>query len=108
MKKRKYKMLRQPLKKTFNAQIYEVYQIEALVDIPEIGVKKGQLGGWIDEYGALSHEGNCWIARGSIVANNSRVEGNALIRGNSLVFDHSLVRDESSVENSEIIRSRIV
>jgi hypothetical protein len=36
-------------------------QLRALIDIPEIGVKIGDLGGFIEKENNLSHEGICWL-----------------------------------------------
>lgn len=108
MEKRKYKMLEPSVKMKCGNQTYEMYQIQALVDIPAFGIIKGHLGGWIDEDGALSHEGNCWIGVGSIVANHSHVGGNAQIKVDSIVMDYSIVRDDVVIIDSTVVQSQIV
>lgn len=52
-----------------------LYRIQALVDIPSIGVKAGDLGGWIESESNLSQEGDAWVF------------GNAKAYGNARVYD---------------------
>lgn len=42
-----------------------VHEIRALRDIPLHGVRKGDLGGWIENEGNLSHDDESWVGRGS-------------------------------------------
>lgn len=44
-----------------NAAGKKLFRIKALVDIEEYGVKKGDLGGWIEKEDNLSQSGNAWI-----------------------------------------------
>lgn len=53
-----------------------VFQIRALIDIPEINVKAGDFGGYVQKESNLSHSGNCWIFSGDVF-------GSAFISGNS-------------------------
>lgn len=48
-------------------------------DIPEIGVKKGDLGGYVEKEENLSHSGTSWIRDNAVVCDNTRVWGNAVI-----------------------------
>lgn len=75
------------------------YQIEALVDIPEKQVKKGDSGGWIQKMNNLSQLGNCWIDSKSYVGGNARVEGDSTII-NSEVFDKCRVTGEALIKGS--------
>jgi carbonic anhydrase/acetyltransferase-like protein (isoleucine patch superfamily) len=43
----------------------KLYRIQALRDIPEHGVKKGDIGGYVSSKYTLSQEGSCWIAFGA-------------------------------------------
>ena len=59
-----------------NTQIHNgitLYQIQALVDIPSIGVKAGDLGGWLESEANLSQMGDAWVS------------GNAWVFGNAIV-----------------------
>ena len=54
-----------------------LHQIRALVDIPDQAVKAGDVGGWIEHEGNLSHTGSCWVG------NNARVLRDATVSLNS-------------------------
>ena len=53
---------------------FTVYQIEALIDIPSIYVKKGNLGGWIEKEANLSQERNAWVSGDARVYGNAKIE----------------------------------
>lgn len=78
------------------------FQIKALVDIPTIGVKKGDLGGFIANEKCLSHEGDSWVFEGGFVALGSVVTENAQVMGDTRVSGNSNIRGNSIVENSLI------
>jgi hypothetical protein len=58
-------------------------QIRALIDIPLVGVKAGDLGGWIEKEENLSHEGDCWVSGNGCVSGNGRVYENGCVSGNA-------------------------
>lgn len=62
-----------------------MHRIEALRDIPEHGVKAGDLGGYVNDTSILSHDGTAWIADNAMVLSNVRVQGNAYVGGNAIV-----------------------
>ena len=49
-----------------------LYRIRALIDV-RYGVKKGDLGGYVQSAENLSQEGTCWIADDAVVCENARV-----------------------------------
>lgn len=42
-------------------------------------IKKGNIGGYIEDESCLSHKGNCWIDYGSYVSDGIRISGNAWV-----------------------------
>lgn len=71
-----------------------LYQIQALVDIPQFHIKKGELGGYIEREENLSHEGAAWIRLHSKVYENAKVYGDACVAGaevfgNAEIFDNA-------------------
>ena len=56
-----------------------LYQIKALTDIPSIGVKAGDLGGYIEKEDNLSQLGTCWMS------------GDARVFGDAWVYDSAQV-----------------
>ena len=74
-----------------------LYRIQALVDIPSIGVKAGDLGGWIAGEHNLSQEGNAWVYGNTKVYGKARVYGDAIVCGNAWVFEDAKVFGDARV-----------
>ena len=84
-----------------------LYRIRALRDLPDQGVRAGDLGGYVA--GTHNLGGNAWVSdRGQVFGNgrvsgngrvfgNSRVSGDALVYGNARVSGHALVYGNSRV-----------
>jgi len=68
-----------------------LYQIKALIDIPQKGVKIGDLGGYIQHEDNLSHEGTCWVDEKAYVFDNAKVLGDAQVFGDAWVFDNAQI-----------------
>ena len=60
-------------------------QIRALKDIERLGIKKGDLGGWVQSELNLSQEGNAWVYGDALVYGDARVYGDAWVYGNARV-----------------------
>ena len=56
-----------------------------------MGVKKEELGGWIETEDNLSHSGNAWVSGDAQVSGNARVFGDARVSGNAQVFGDTRV-----------------
>jgi hypothetical protein len=80
-----------------------VYQIEALKDIPEIDIKKGNKGGYIENEKCLSQSGNCWIWNKAEVFGNSIVIENAQVKNNAMVYNGSIVKGNAQVTKNAIV-----
>ena len=72
-------------------------RIRALKDLPSHGVKKGDLGGFVEFESNLSHDGDCWISGTAKVYENARVSGNAEVHGDAMVFGSALVFGNAEV-----------
>lgn len=96
------------------------YRITALIDIPKWDVKKGDVGGEIENEGNLSHAGDGWIEVGSVVTDSSRVingyvGGDSTLSGrailsegvvlSSIVTGNVRIMGDVRVENSELLES---
>ena len=78
----------------------KLYRIRALIDIPSIGVKAGDLGGWVQTEYNLSHLGDCWIFNSAKAMDRSQVRGNSCMRDNScLIKNGSLNGDMVLFDN---------
>ena len=112
MANKKYKVKLAGLKKLhredfMTAKIF--YQLEALRDIPEHGVKAGDLGGFIDLKAKLSHEGSCWIAENAMVSGKVKISGDACISGNATVTSAGaratiVVKDQVRIGGNATVR----
>ena len=92
-----------------------LYKIKALIDIPDINVKSGDIGGYIESEQNLSHKGNCWIAEDAMVYGdaevfgdaqvygNARVYGRAVIYGSARVFDNAQIFEDASVDGNAMV-----
>lgn len=84
-------------------------RIRAVRDIPEHGVRAGDLGGYIEHEHNLAHEGAAWVADQALAIGQSRVEGNALAcdwtsltsyavaTGSAVLSGYSRVRDHAMI-----------
>lgn len=62
-------------------------RIQALRDIPEHGVKAGDLGGYVSNGNILSQSDSCWIDKDAVVFGHVEVLGNVYIGDNALVVN---------------------
>ena len=60
-----------------------LYRIRALRDLPDQGVRAGDLGGYVA--GTHNLGGNAWVSDRGQVFGNGRVSGNGRVFGNSRV-----------------------
>ncbi|MCR5572458.1 MAG: hypothetical protein K6F57_01640 [Candidatus Saccharibacteria bacterium] len=70
--------------------------IMALVDIPEHGVKAGDLGGKVGGYKNLAQDGS-WIEWGAEVSAEALVSGGALVKSGSRICDSARVCGKNTV-----------
>lgn len=104
------------LLKQLNAK--KLHRIVALRDIPRHGVKKGDLGGYIENEDNLSQEGDCWIAEEAIVCDFTEREGDYIYRedkgsvvGNGIVTGQSIVaggRVEGAVVGDALLIGKVI
>lgn len=77
-----------------------VYRIRALRDIPEIQIKKGELGGWVESEYNLDQEGACWVWSNAVVCEFGRVTGDARV-GAAVVSGRAVVKEQAIVNGFE-------
>ena len=58
---------------TVEVEEITLHRIRALRDIERYGVKKGDLGGFIEKEDNLSHGGNAWVSSNAWVYDNAKV-----------------------------------
>jgi carbonic anhydrase/acetyltransferase-like protein (isoleucine patch superfamily) len=74
-----------------------LHRIRALKDF--YGVKKGDLGGWIEKEDNLSHDGACWVC------GNATVYGDAILCEDARAFDYAEVGDDAIVSGKAILEN---
>lgn len=89
------------------SNIRGLHRIKALRDFGD--VKKGDVGGYVENEYNLSHDGECWIYDGAAVYENAtvwndvrirekvRIYGNAKINDNVVVCNNAIICDEAKV-----------
>ena len=82
-----------------------LYRIRATRDIKEHGVKKGDLGGWVEKEENMPGF-NSWIADEAKVFGNAKIKQNALVSGNAKVFGDAIVEENAKVcDNAMVFHS---
>ena len=85
------------------------YRLQALRDIPEHGVKAGDLGGFITKGVHLSHYGSCWVGGEAHVIGRVEIINNAYVGGNATVSCHMKSSKIVVSENAKIIdKARVI
>ena len=64
-------------------------RIKALIDIPEHGVKAGDIGGYLAGKAKLEQKGTCWVGGDAILS------GRVVVRGDALVDDKAILYSEA-------------
>lgn len=95
---KKYEFTRET-KETFGGTI--LHRIWAVRDFGN--VKKGELGGWIENGKNLSHDGDCWVEGNAWVLENARVSENAWVRGNAVVRGNAIIEENAWVSENTFI-----
>ncbi len=75
----------------------KLYRIQACIDIPSHGVRKGDLGGWIETPENLPQAGNGWVDGYALVYGNATVTGDALVKDHAEVFGNALIHGRAVV-----------
>ena len=73
----------------------KLFRIKALVAFGD--VEKGELGGFIEKEGNLSHDGNAWVSGNARVSGDAWVSGNAQVSGDAWVSGNAQVSGDARV-----------
>ena len=114
---------------TIHPYVPRLRRIRALRDIPTVGVKAGDLGGWIESEHNLDHTGPAWVfdsarvfgcarvfdsarvsgsaeVSGSArVSGSAEVSGSARVSGSAEVFDSAIVQSSEDIMHSMVLAS---
>lgn len=70
-----------------------MFRIKALVNIPYHGVKRGELGGFIESVNNLSQQGNAWVMPNCHVFGDSEISGDVIVKNGAEIQDSHLSYD---------------
>lgn len=74
-----------------------LHRIKALVDIPSVDIRAGDLGGFIEKKANLSQRGEAWVHDGARVWGDAKVFGNATINVDATVCGSARVYGDAVV-----------
>ena len=99
--------------KLIESDIKGLYRVKALKDFAD--VKKGDIGGYVENPNNLSHEGYCWAYGNAKIYGEARIygnaqvsdcaviDGNAKIHGDSEVWGYAIIRDNALIYGDSVI-----
>ena len=79
-----------------------LHRIQAVRDFGKI--QAGDLGGWIEKEGNLSHGGNCWIYDDAKVYDNALIHGNAQVCGDARVYNDAHISGNALIYGNTMVR----
>ena len=104
---KKYEILMDEKNNTIVVYGKTLHRIKALRDFGD--VRKGDIGGYIENENNLSHEGNCWIYDDAMVYGNAKVYGNARVYNNAIVNNNAIACGNAIVyDNAKVYSNAIV
>lgn len=71
-------------------------------------VKQGDIGGWVEKDGNLSHTASCWIYDEATVVHNAMVTGNTSARENALMMDWATLAGDAIIRGNAIMQDECV
>ena len=83
-----------------------LHRIRALKDFGD--VKKGDIGGFVENDYNLSHEGNCWIYDNAKAMDNSRIYGDSEMYENSKMYGNSAMYEYGELNNNDQLYGKLV
>ena len=85
------------------SNIKGLYRVKALKDFGD--VKKGDVGGYVENPNNLSHTGDCWIYNNAKVYDNAEILGNAKVYDNVYIYNNAKIYDNARIyDNAEIFQ----
>ena len=106
MNNKKYEILMDK-KNTIEWKGHTLHRIKALRDFGDI--RKGDIGGYVENENNLSHKGNCWIyddakvMDDSIMYDYSRICDKSELHDDSRMYNYSKMYDYSELHNNSIM-----
>ena len=102
---KKYEILMDE-KNTIEFEGHTLHRIKALINFSDI--KRGDIGGYVENENNLSHEGDCWIYDDAKAMDNSAMYGNSAMYNNSRMYDNSEMYNNSTLKNKTRLYGKLV
>ena len=83
------------------SDIKGLYRVKALKDFGY--VKKGDIGGYVENPNNLSHEGYCWVYDNAKIYNEARIYGNSEISGCAVIDGNAQIHGNSRILGCAVI-----
>lgn len=83
------------------SNIKGLYRVKALKDFGD--VKKGDIGGYVENPNNLSHEGYCWVYDNAKIYNEARIYGNSQVSDYAVIDGNARIYGNSRVSNCAVI-----
>ena len=92
---------------TGRTMLFEGRKLKQIYYVRNVSIfaKTGDIGGWIEHEGNLSHDGDCIVLQHAKVFGNAKVMGNAKIIENAIVKDNAILKDDSLLTDDSIVGS---
>ena len=74
---------------------FTLHRIKALKDFS--GVKKGDLGGFVEKESNLAQDGDCWVYDDAAVYDNAEIYGNAKVFDNAEIYGNAKVFNNAEI-----------
>ena len=100
MNNKKYEILMDE-ENTIEFEGHTLHRIKALKDFND--VKKGDIGGFVENDNNLSHPGDCWIYDDAKAMDNSRMYNDSEMHDNSIVCGYSRMYNNSRMYDNSIM-----
>lgn len=107
---KKYKLLLDDMVANIDVTLYRIIALKDFDD-----VKKGDLGGYVEDEKNLSQFGSCWIyddakvAYKAYVCDNSKIYGDVYIHGDTHIYGSAIIKGNAEIHgNANVGNNAIV
>ena len=83
------------------SNIKGLYRVKALKNFGD--VKKGDIGGYVENPNNLSHKGYCWVYDDAKIYNEARIYGNAQVSNCAVIDGNAQIYGNAQVSNCAVI-----
>ena len=82
---KKYELMEETKILSFGTVLHRIRAVRDFMLVYGTNIKAGDLGGWVEKEGNLSHNGSAWVCGEASVFGDARIYGEAQVYDNALV-----------------------